>query len=48
MGGGRTSNTSAAAAPMAEQFVAHGMSPTFISDFTPLIGELEPALRNRG
>jgi hypothetical protein len=36
------------AAPMAEQFVAHGMSPTFISDFRPLIGELEAALRDRG
>ena len=36
------------AAPMAEQFVAHGMSPTFVSDFKPLIEELESALRDRG
>jgi hypothetical protein len=36
------------AAPMAEQFVAHGMPATFISDIKPLIGELDAALRDRG
>jgi lambda repressor-like predicted transcriptional regulator len=36
------------AAPVTEQFVAHGMSPTFLSDLDALIERFEEALRDRG
>ena len=36
------------AAPVAEQFIAHGMAPTFLTDLGALIEGLESALRTRG